>query len=658
MPILRSRPLAPLILLIALACSSAVGVDDEPGPAAAPSVVSVVPATGATGVAPMSSVTITFSAPVDPATVTSTSFQVGGASGTIAVTGSSATFTPGAPYDSGSTQAVTVSGVRDLAGTAMTAAFTSNFTVVTPPPVAPIADAGPDRQVSMGASVSLDATASGGTNRRYTWSQLEGPDVGALNGVMPTFTAPAELTRLRFELAVDGDGPTSRDTVTLWVLEDGAHAYFVAPTGDDANGGTRAAPFATVQRAIDAADNAGNGGDVYVAAGSYGESLTLRSRVSIYGGFEAGSWRRDLGTLRPVIAGSRLAVRGSDANNLTLDGLRIEAASATDSSQSSIVLWLENSSGVVARRSVLVAGDGFRGLHGDAGASRSRADDGSDGYNAASCAAGTRQGGAGGSTSYSRNGGRGGNGGIAGAGDGSDGQGSSGGSGGDGGPIIGEGDDGRQSTAARAAGSAGDAGTGFGTLASDDITTVRAGNGGGGAHGWGGGGGGGGGGVTTLAGCGAGGGGGGAGGQGGGGGTGAFSGGHSIAVVLGGFTDATLTDLEITLGAGGRGGSGGPGGAGGLGGRGGDGGSQVNPWGAAGGDGADGTSGARGGGGGGGVGGSAIAVLEGADATSTRTSLTITGGTAGAGGTGGSASGGNAGENGSAGETLDYKKLP
>ena len=648
-------------ILIALACSGS-GVTDSPGPGPGPgpnpatplAVASVQPPNGATAVNATASVTVTFNRAVDPASVTTTSFKVGTIAGTVSATGSTATFTPDAPFPGSSTQTVTVAGVLPAEGDPMDATFTSSFTVAAPPTIAPVANAGTDQTVSFGASVTLDASASVGTNRTYAWTQIEGSGVGTLTGEAPTFAAPADIAVLRFELAVNGDGPVSLDTVMVMVFEDGANAYFVAPTGDDAAAGTRAAPFRTVQRAMDASDAAGNGGDVYVAAGTYDESLTLRSRVSVYGGFDAATWRRDLATSRPVIAGARIAVRGTEANALSLDGLRIEAADATEPSQSSIGLFLRNSDDVIVRRMTIVAGNGVGGVNGSAGANRDKANNGSGGNDASACPP-SNVGGPGGTTGYNRNGGGGGTGGLAGGFAGSKGEGSSGGSGGSaGGAFGGNGSGGSASSVSGADGSAGTAGNAFGELTDSDITFVTADAGGGGANGWGGGGGGGGGGGF---GCGGGGGGGGAGGQGGGGGGGGLTGGHSIGIALSGETSATITESEITLGAGGNGGNGGAGGTGGAGGSGGGGGDN-NASGGAGGDGGSGTAGGHGGGGGGARGGWAVAVLEDVNATSERTSITVTPGTPGTGGAGGPRSGGNAGVPGAAGQAVDYRKLP
>lgn len=650
------------LFIIALMAGSAVACSDasapnDPDPSEPPVVSAVQPANGATNIGVSVPVIVTFNRPVDPASVTATTFQVSGVTGTTAVSGATATFTPNAPYPHGSTRTVTVSGIRDLEGLTMASAFTSSFTVAAAPPVPPTANAGADAQVSFGATVTLDGAGSTGTNVTHTWTQLEGSSVGALSGVAPTFTAPMDIARFRFELAVSGSsGPTSRDTVTVWVLEDGANAYFVASSGNDGNAGTREAPFATVQHAIDAADAAGNGGDVYVATGTYAGSVTLRARVSVYGGFEAGTWRRDLVTMRPTIAGGRIAMHGEEANALVLDGLRITSANATANSESSIAVFLRHSTGVTLRRNVIVVGNGRQGEIGGDALSRVKATNGSNGTVWGGCPPG-RAGGSGGTSALSRAGGAGGTGGAGGGFSGSGGQGTSGGGGGAGGSVGSNGSPGVAGTTVIGNGQGGAGGAGLGALMETDIQIVFAPSGGAGPSGWGGGGGGGGGGAVVFT-CGGGGGGGGAGGIGGDAGVGGRSGGHSVGIALSGTTTATITNTAITLGAAGNGGNGGRGGAGGAGGDGGAGGggaTTVGP--GAGGRGGNGSSGGHGGGGGGGGGGSAIGVLEDASASSTRTSLTVQGGTAGTGGAGGLGPG-TAGNPGSPGATAAYRKLP
>lgn len=104
-----------------------------------------------------------------------------------------------------------------------------------PPPVSgpfeeakepPIANAGPDQSVRMGAIVTLDGTESfdrEGEPLAYSWTQTSGPEV-TLNGttsVRPTFTSPdvRDNTTLTFSLEVNnGRRGSDADTVSIIVM--------------------------------------------------------------------------------------------------------------------------------------------------------------------------------------------------------------------------------------------------------------------------------------------------------------------------------------------------------------------------------------------------------------------------------------------------------
>jgi hypothetical protein len=103
-----------------------------------PTVTSVAPANGATAVATGAKATATFSKPMDPTTITTSSFTLQGPSSvpaTVAYDAATltATLTPSSPLASGTTYTATVrggatGGVKDTSGTAMTANFVWSFT--------------------------------------------------------------------------------------------------------------------------------------------------------------------------------------------------------------------------------------------------------------------------------------------------------------------------------------------------------------------------------------------------------------------------------------------------------------------------------------------------------------------------------------------------
>ncbi|MEX2470894.1 MAG: Ig-like domain-containing protein, partial [Gemmatimonadota bacterium] len=240
-------------------CDAGDGDGDGNGNPTALAVTQISPNDGTTGVATDAAVTITFSRAVAAASVTSTSVTVGSLTGTRDVSGSTVTFTPDDAMAEATSYSVTVTGVTDADGVGLDGSFSSSFTTVSSPAMA---DAGADMSVTAGAESMLDGSASTGSGADYTWTQLEGPEVGTLNGPTPTFTAPDEMGKMIFELSVAGGSATDVDTVQVWVLEDADYALWVSPSGSNSNAGTREAPMATIQAAIDAADGAGNGADV------------------------------------------------------------------------------------------------------------------------------------------------------------------------------------------------------------------------------------------------------------------------------------------------------------------------------------------------------------------------------------------------------------
>ncbi|MBL9119504.1 MAG: hypothetical protein JNL80_06305 [Phycisphaerae bacterium] len=91
---------------------------------------------------------------------------------------------------------------------------------------APSVDAGLDRTVNEGASVSLSATASDpeGVGLTYTWTQVSGPAVAISNAATASasFTAPEGLTntQLVFQVAASDGVNTTIDTVAIDVNRD------------------------------------------------------------------------------------------------------------------------------------------------------------------------------------------------------------------------------------------------------------------------------------------------------------------------------------------------------------------------------------------------------------------------------------------------------
>lgn len=576
------------------------------------SVVTVLPENGATGVDYLANIVLRFSAPVDTQAVGQIRVTTTGGvlDGTLSYAGSLVTFDPIDELSGGTTYEVTASAVLGSGGEQMTAPFSSTFTTreVSVAASASISAS----ESSFGEQLTLDASGSAGTT---TWTQLEGPSVGSLTGSSPTFTAPEQMGRLAFELSATDGNDTATDTVWVTVFEDLAKALYVSPNGSSGNPGTRQAPLASIQDAIDAASAVGDGTDVYVAAGTYTEDLALASDVGVYGGFDPDSWAFDPNGRLPLVEGGPSAVTAQSTSGLRLSWMHVRSADAVTNSGSSIAVLLEDVVDAVLRGNIIEAGAGMDGLKGTDTSNRTgRGGDGDDGGNHGSCSSATGGDGGGIGSQDGWNGGDGGNGGKSSGGGGDSGNGSGGGSGGggaddDGGAGGGgQGDDG-------SIGSSGAGGGTFGSVDASGYTANGGRNGGTGSVGYGGGGGGGGyNNILFPVACGGGGGGGGEGGIGGPGGGGGAGGGASLGVLLVGGTTALVTDNEIRTAAGGDGGFGGVGGNGQAGGHGGDAGNGDGDDRTAGGDGGNGGRGGKGGPGGGGGGGPSIGIVSGSGA--------------------------------------------
>src|SRR5688500_1472416 len=609
---------------------------------AAPTVVGTTPAAGATEVARNTTITATFSEPVAAASVTPTTFQLSLAqgaavTGTLVVNGATVTFTPAGPLLLDTSYTVQLgTGITDVDGAPLANPFTWSFRTLSN--AAPAANAGPTQDVNRGEQVTLSgsATDAEGHAVTYRWTQTIGPDVtggaGFLTGQSPTFTAPATVSSIRFELrATDEFGKQSQGSVVqIDVMEDKTRAIFVSKLGNDINSGTRASPVQTSVRGLGLAAAAGGGIDVYISNGSYEEMIGLQTGVSIYGGFQSATWLRDPMQFPVSLTGgsNMITVLGLNASNVIIDGMRIRTPhEATATGLSVHTVFLNQTQNITITNSEITAGSALGGSGGQFGALGVQGRPGDTGADAV-CAA-TPTGGAGGAAGQpgppsagSQLGVAGGEGGDGGSQNVSGENGTSGtavgsltgGTGGTGGtpgtPAGGPGENGTNGTA----GQNGTGGAQLGTLSAVGYVPADGTDGTSGTPGSGGGGGGGG--SGTAAGAGGGGGGGGASGGGGNLGQGGTGGPGSFAIFVRSSTGIVLDRNTIITGTGGVGGSGGMGGNGGPGGLGAVGGSGCGG-GGTGGRGGNGGTGGAGGHGGGGGGGPSIGIIH--DAASTVT---------------------------------------
>jgi hypothetical protein len=147
-----------------------------------PSVSSVVPANSFTLVSTTTKATVTFSEAMNPATISTTTLSIKQGStpvaGSVAYSGTTATFTPSSALSPGTVYTGTVTtGVTDVAGNALAANYTWSFTTAT------IADVTPPTIVSVIPSINAVSVA---VNGKVTATFSEGMDATTISAL--TFT--------------------------------------------------------------------------------------------------------------------------------------------------------------------------------------------------------------------------------------------------------------------------------------------------------------------------------------------------------------------------------------------------------------------------------------------------------------------------------------
>lgn len=176
-------------------------------------------------------------------------------------------------------------------------------------------------------------------------------------------------------------------------------AIFVdALGGSDANPGTKLLPKQTLAAGIAAAAAATPTKDVYVSKGIYGETVTLASGVSLYGGYDAAAgWARSNTNFTIILSPTSIGISGSGLGAaLTVQLFNVNASSASGTGPggeglSSYGVLIVNSSGGVTLSAVSVSAG--NGSPGNSGATGTPGSPGTIGGNAS----GSTPGGAGGS---------------------------------------------------------------------------------------------------------------------------------------------------------------------------------------------------------------------------------------------------------------------
>ena len=222
-----------------------------------PTVISAVPANGATGVPINQALTATFSEAMNPATINGATFTLTGPGGvavagavTYVAAGSVATFTPAANLASSTVYTATVTtGATDLAGNALANNFIWTFTTAaapdtTPPTVISTIPANAATNVAFNQAVSITfSEAMNPATISSTTFTLAGPGGTAVAGLVSyatignaaTFTPAADLAPSTLFTATMTTGATdlagnALATNYVWTFTTGAAPDTTPPT--------------------------------------------------------------------------------------------------------------------------------------------------------------------------------------------------------------------------------------------------------------------------------------------------------------------------------------------------------------------------------------------------------------------------------------------
>ncbi len=166
------------------------------------------------------------------------------------------------------------------------------------PNAAPTANAGPDRTVASGATVTLDGSGSNdagdldgdGSIRTYAWTSPQGITLTGADTDGPTFTAPtlvagaADVTRTFTLTVTDNDGATATDTVVITVT--------LGNVGPTANAGPDRTVASGTEVTLDGSGSNDNGdldGDGSIASYAWtaSDGVTLTGANTASPGFTA-----------------------------------------------------------------------------------------------------------------------------------------------------------------------------------------------------------------------------------------------------------------------------------------------------------------------------------------------------------------------------------
>lgn len=141
------------------------------------------------------------------------------------------------------------------------------------------------------------------------------------------------------------------------------YAVFVAPNGNDAdNDGSRAAPLASLTKAIEVADGAKL---VLVCDATYNEHVVVAAGVHVYGGFKCTDWSAENAKplFKPATAGPALKIDGVD-DEVVIEGVSFEVGDAVAAGETALTAIVNQSPKITLRNVLLKAGKGKSGVNG------------------------------------------------------------------------------------------------------------------------------------------------------------------------------------------------------------------------------------------------------------------------------------------------------
>ncbi|MGH7286298.1 MAG: hypothetical protein ACRELY_32675 [Polyangiaceae bacterium] len=141
---------------------------------------------------------------------------------------------------------------------------------------------------------------------------------------------------------------------------DDSIGIFVSASGSDSNVGSKASPMKTIGAALGKITS--QHVRVYVCDGTYAEPVKVTSAVGIYGGFACADWSyaSTLPKVGPATTGYALDVENV-SGAVVVEDLELDAPAGQNPGDSSIAVFVSQSTNVLLRRVTAKSGDGAAG---------------------------------------------------------------------------------------------------------------------------------------------------------------------------------------------------------------------------------------------------------------------------------------------------------